>query len=166
MNRITLPVIPPSMPTALPKGDGKKAVARLTVRREIGDTIIVEVHEDATFHAFYRFHTQSGTRRSTKRLVRTASRNEGLRPYYAAYRMQPGLEVLAENWKKQPGIKSVTVRIIRKRIYKQLINAAADALGLTKVHAGFKAERPQGYSVRLPQGYTPLEKRFEILASK
>lgn len=147
---------------------GGKCVARLTVVREVGETMIVEVSEDATFTAFYRIYSQQGKRRSTKRLVRTASRNEGLRPWYAAYRMQPGLEVLAENWRKQPGVKKVTLRIIRKRIYKRLIHAAPDVLGLTRVSAGFQAKRPAPaiMPMVLPSGYTPIKRRFEILTSK
>ena len=145
-----------------------KCIARMTVVREVGATTIVEVFENASFHTFYWFFSQQGRRRSTKQLVRTASRNEGLRPGYAAYRMTPGLEVLAEYWRKQPGVKSVTVRVLRKRIYKKLINAAPDVLGLVKVSAGFQAKRPQAAITPavLPKGYTPLRGRFEIMASK
>ncbi len=145
-----------------------KCVARLTVTREIGNVMIIEVHETASFHTFYWIYSQIGKRRSTKRLVRTANRNEGLKPWYAAYRMQPGLEVLAESWKQQPGVKTVTLRILRKRIYKKLIQSPADALGLAKVNTGFTAERPipAMIPVVLPRGYTPLKKRFEILTSR
>jgi hypothetical protein len=160
--------LPQPKPTTMPVPGGK-CIARLTVTREIGDVAIVEVYEGSTFHSFYWFHTQSGRRRSTKRLVRTTSRNEGLRPYYAAYRMTPGLEVLAERWKQHPGVKSVRVRIIRKKAYRRLISAPADELGLTKVHNGFREQTPLPVArmpIRLPQGYTPIEKRFEILTSK
>jgi hypothetical protein len=107
-------------------------VARLTVTRAVGCKTIIEVCADATFNAFYRFHTQQGNRRSTKRLVRTANRNEGLQPYFQAYRMTPGLEKLAEFWRTQPGVTTVTVRIIKRRAYKQLITARPDVLGMTK----------------------------------
>lgn len=107
-------------------------VARLTVTRTLGAKTIIEVCADATFNSFYRFFTQQGNRRSTKRLVRTANRNEGLRPYFQAYRMTPGLEKLAEFWKQHPGVTTVTVRIIRRRAYKRLITARPDELGLTK----------------------------------
>jgi len=166
MNKITLPIS-----ASAPKFDKSaqgQCVARLTVTREVGNVTIIEVCERASFHSFYWIFTRTGRRHSTKTPVRTASRNEGLRPYSQAYRMQPGLEVLAENWKKQPGIKAVTLRIIRKRIYKQLVTCAPDVLGLTKVHVGFKAERPKPAisPFVLPKGYTPIKRRFEILTSK
>jgi hypothetical protein len=107
-------------------------VARLTATRAVGCKTIIEVCEDATFNSFYRFFTQQGNRRSTKKLVRTANRNEGLRPYFQAYRMTPGLEKLAEFWRNHPGVTAVTVRIIKRRAYKRLITARPDELGLTK----------------------------------
>jgi hypothetical protein len=106
-------------------------VARLTVVRALGNVTIIEVHSDATFSCFYHIFTQVGKRRSTKRLVRTASRNEGLLPYYRAYLMVPGLKVLAEHWSRQPGVSSVKIRIIKKRAYRQLLSARPDELGLT-----------------------------------
>jgi hypothetical protein len=108
-------------------------IARLTVIRAVGCKTIIEVRDDATFNSFYRFYSQEGNRRSTKRQVRCASRNEGLLPYYLAYRMTPGLEKLAERWRVHPGVVSVKVRIIRKRAYRKLINAAPHELGLTKM---------------------------------
>jgi hypothetical protein len=110
----------------------KQVVARLTVTRAIGNTTIIEVQADATFNGFYRIYTQIGKRRSTKRLVRTANRNEGLRPWYQAYRLTPGLEKLAEFWRNQPGVTTVTVRLIKRRAYDKLITARPDLLGLTK----------------------------------
>ena len=107
-------------------------VARLTVTRAVGCKTIIEVCEDATFSNFYRFHTQQGNRRSTKRLVRTANRNEGLLPFHQAYRMTPGLERLADRWSKQPGVTAVTVRIVKRRAYRRLITTTPDQLGLTK----------------------------------
>ena len=108
-------------------------VARLTVVRALGNVTIIEVHSDATFSCFYHIFTQVGKRRSTKRLVRTASRNEGLLPYYRAYLMVPGLKVLAEHWSRQPGVSSVKIRIIKKRAYRKLLSARPDELGLTKM---------------------------------
>ena len=109
-----------------------KVVARLTVTREVGCKTIIEVQEDATFSRFYHFYSQEGNRRSTKRPVRAASRNEGI-PAYQVLRIQPGLEQIAQAWRKHPGVTAVTVRIIRKRAYKKLISARPDELGLTKM---------------------------------
>ena len=110
----------------------KQVVARLTVRRALGCRTIIEVHEDATFSSFYRVFTQEGNRRSTKRAIRTGSRNEGLPPYQA-HRTTPGLERLADRWRQHPGVTAVTVRIIKRRAYKRLITAGPDELGLTKM---------------------------------
>lgn len=105
-------------------------VARLIVTRALGNRTIIEVHEGATFSAFYRIYTQTGNRRSTKRLVRTASRNEGLQPYFRAHLMVPGLKTLAEHWSRQPGVSAVKVRIIRKRAYRKLLSARPDELNM------------------------------------
>jgi hypothetical protein len=129
----------------------RKVVARLTVTREIGNVTIIEVHQDATFHEFYRIFTQVGRRRSTKQLVRTASRNEGLQPWYAAHRMQPGLEVLAAKWLDRKGL-SVKLRIIKKRSYRRLINVAANELGpLPVIRNPFPVKNPSaGILLLLP----------------
>ena len=108
-------------------------VARLTVTRAVGNVTIIEVYEDATFSNFYHISTQVGKRRSTKRLVRVANRNEGIQPYYRAHLVQPGLKGLAEHWQKMPGVASVKVRIIKGRAYRRLINATPDQLGLTRM---------------------------------
>jgi hypothetical protein len=105
-------------------------VARLTITRALGNLTIVEVWEDASFSRFYKIFTQNGRRRSTKRLVRAANRNEGLKPY-TAHAVKPGLEVLAAHWLSMPQVASVKVRIIRKRAYKRLISASPDQLGMT-----------------------------------
>lgn len=112
-------------------------VARLTVVREVGNRTIIEVNEDATFSSFYHISTQVGQRRSTKRLVRVANRNEGIQPYYRAHLVQPGLKGLAEHWQKMPGVVSVKIRIIKGKAYRRLINATPDKLGLTRTSVRF-----------------------------
>jgi len=117
-------------------------VARLTVTRAVGSRTIIEVMENATFSNFYRISIQQGNRRSTKRLVRMANRNEGLRSY--GHDQQPGLETIAARWSQQPGVASVKIRIIRKRSYKKLISARPDQLGLTRstVHLPLRSFSP------------------------
>jgi hypothetical protein len=116
-------------------------VARLTVVRTVGSRTIIDVMENATFSDFYRIHVQQGNRRSTKRLVRSANRNEGLKPYAT---MKPGLELLAAHWSQQPGVVSVKIRILRKRAYRRLIMASPDQLGLTHstVHLPLRSFSP------------------------
>lgn len=111
-------------------------IARLTVIRKDGHRTIVEVQADASFHRFYCFYTQDGARRSTKTLVRTASRNAYL-PTVNAHRHTPGLDVVARQleslFAQSNPVVSTKIRIIRKRAYKRLITVSADQLGLSKV---------------------------------
>lgn len=132
-----------------------KVIARMTVTRSLGNLTIIEVREDATFSSFYQVYTQTGKRRSTKRLVRTANRNEGLQPYFQAYRMQPGLEKIAEYWQKRPNVTSVKVRIIKKRLYRKLISARPDELGLVKTKVNIPIERFS--PLRIPVQLTPIK---------
>jgi hypothetical protein len=114
-------------------------IARLTISRADGKRTIVEIHQDATFHQFYRFFTQDGRRYSTKTLVRTASRNTYL-PAINTHRHQPGLDVVSRQleslFAKSNPVVSTKIRIIRKRVYKRLISVSPDQLGLSKVSAG------------------------------
>jgi len=148
-----------------------KVVARLTVIREIGVRTIVEVNQDATFSNFYSYFMQEGARRSTKKLIRCANRNEGLAPWYRMYRMEPGLAAIAEHFKTMPNITSVKIRIIRKRLYRKLLAAAPDELGITKVASQIDPRLMPGrivaaYPVQLPQGYTTIAKRVSILTGR
>jgi hypothetical protein len=113
-----------------------KVIARLTVTRANGWRTIVEIHADARFMAFYRYYRQFGNRRSTKEFVRSASRIEYL-SYFNAHLQKPGLDVI-EKRLKAFGVESNPViasklRILKKRIYKRLLNARPDELGLTKL---------------------------------
>lgn len=108
-------------------------VARLTIFLRDGKRMIVEVEDGCRFSSFYHFYTQQGARRSTKEHLRAGSRNEGLGQigYF-----QPGLESVAAKIEKysnpaNPIVKK-TLRIIRCRAYRKLINARPDQLGLTK----------------------------------
>jgi len=127
-------------------------VARLTVSRADGKRTIVEVREGASFHKFYTFFVQDGARRSTKTLLRTASRNEYL-PAVNAHRHQPGLDVIEKQLRgilaqSNPVVKT-TLRIIKKRAYRKLLNASPDALGLTRVNITDLSNRPRrGFAVR------------------
>lgn len=116
-------------------------IARLTVTRKDDHRTIVEIHADATFSRFYRFHQQQGLRRSTKRFIRSASRNESL-PVINAHLYQPGLDVIARKleslFKQSNPVVSVKIRIIKKRLYKKMINASPEQLGLVKVNGTIK----------------------------
>jgi hypothetical protein len=103
-------------------------VARLTITRASGRRTIVEVREGSKFASFYHFYHQDGARRSTKKWIRTGSRNEA-----------PNLTALLERMKRfaaesNPVIHS-QLRIIKRRSYKKLITARPDELGLAKTQS-------------------------------
>jgi hypothetical protein len=122
-----------------------KVIARLTVNRANGQRLIIEVHNDATFNQFYRYFQQQGNRRSTKKLLRTASRNEGLK-HINAHLQTPGLEAISnqiiassavflqrsENGHINP-VVSIKLQIFAKRAYRKLITARADELGMARL---------------------------------
>lgn len=142
-------------------------IARLTAIRNVGVRTIIEVCEDASFQNFYRYYTQDGRRRSTKKLIRIANRNEGLQPWHRAYRLQPGLEVIAERMRTGQQFVSVKVRVLKKRKYQQLLNAAA--VGVTVKRQPDPRLLPQPIlriPVRIPESHTTLQKRWSILAGR
>lgn len=150
-----------------------KVVARLTAIGKAGTRIIVEVHEDATFSSFFKFYTQQGAHRITKQLVRVANRNEGLAPWHRAYRMQPGLEAIAQTLKTRSQFTSVKIRIIKRRIYRKLLAAAPDALGLVKVTRLIDRRMlptpilryPNPFNF-IPEGHTTIKKKWSILLGR
>lgn len=154
------------------KSSNNNVVARMTITRADKSKVIVEIHSDATFSSFYHFYTQQGNKRSTKTETSTANRNKGL-PTVNAHLYEPGLHMVQKSIEAIRGgnfaqITSITVRILRRRMYRQLLQASPDVLGLGRVKNGFETERPTPVLVpiRLPQGYTPLAKRWSILTSR
>jgi len=127
------------------KDSKNKVVARLTITRADNQKLIIEVHSNATFSNFYQYYRQTGNRRSTKTFIHVRSRNEGLR-YINAHRQIPGLEVLAERItssnkvfygqdgkaKERNPVTSIKLRIIRKREYKKLLNAAPTGMAIVR----------------------------------
>lgn len=138
----------------------KIVVARLTATKHDGGLIIVEIYAGASFHNFYHHYTQAGKKRSTKKWLRTANRNEGL-PNASAYRRQPGLEVLAAQFKANPLFSSIKIRIIKRRAYQQLITMAADQLGLSRV-TPYTPPRRTRWEIQLPEP----KRRYSILESR
>lgn len=144
-------------------------LARLTIERKNGARILVEIQSDATFIEFYRLYRQDGRKRSTKALIRTASRNEGLQ-VINAHLHEPGLEKVAVKLsmfqqESNPVVRQ-TLRIIRKRAYRKLLHMAPDALGLTKVSTTFPTFRAMPIPVRIPSTFTPIQKKWSILSSR
>jgi hypothetical protein len=119
-------------------------VARLTITRTDGKKTIVEVHKDATFNAFYHVYIQVGRRWSTKRLVRMASRNEGLMAINA-HLQTPGLEAFAKRiavfQSTTNPVVSEKIQISKKRAYRRLLAAAPESLGMVKTRVNIPVER-------------------------
>jgi hypothetical protein len=127
-------------------------VARLTLTKRDGSKLIVEVHTDAGFHNFYRWHTQQGRKR--KVLVRTSNRNDGLERYDQM--TKPGLSEIVKRMQatdrnnaafskihrpahmlNQPAVNSITsavLKVYKKRLYAKLLSCPPTELndGLTK----------------------------------
>ena len=142
--------------------NSNKVVARLTINRADGSRLIIEVNRDSTFSKFFHYFRQTGNRRSTKEFIHTKSRNEGLN-YMNAHLQTPGLEVLAERItssnkvfygrdgqaKERNPVTSIKLRIIRKREYRRLLNAAP--VGMPIVKPIFKVRNPSaGILLLLP----------------
>lgn len=139
-----------------------KVAARLTINRADGSRLIIEVHNDSTFSKFFFYYRQIGNRRSTKEFIHTKSRNEGLR-YINAQQQTPGLEVLADHItssnkvfygrdgraKERNPVTSMKLRIIKKREYRKLLNAAP--AGMPVVRPIFPVRNPSvGILLLLP----------------
>jgi len=152
------------------QGSKKVVIARLTAIRAVGVRTIIEIHEDATFSSFFNFYSQDGMRYSTKKLIRFANRNEGLAPWHRAYRMTPGLDVLAKRFEAMPQFAKVTIRILKRRAYLNLLEAAPDVLGIVKVNCQpdprLMPKPVLRYPVRIPEGYTTISKRVSILTGR
>lgn len=142
----------------------KNVVARLTAIREDRSRLIVEVSTDSTYSKFYKSFTQQGTKRSSKKLVRTSNRNMCI-PHLNAHLHQPGLEAVKDFLEKKGGYVSVKVRVVKKRIYKHLITCAPDVLGgMARSKETFSHERHwergNAIPIQLPKEYvSPLRRR-------
>jgi hypothetical protein len=137
-------------------------IARLTVVRQNGMRTIVEVHADATFHTFFKFYTQQGSKRSTKQVIRSASRNEGLNPINA-HLQTPGLELIAIRLLRVQAesnpVISTRIRYFSKRTYRKMIKCAPEVLGMSTVRPLF-ADQP-AYTLRpigIPVSFKQVEK--------
>jgi len=104
-----------------------KVIARMTVTKADGKKLIVEVHDDATEHAFYRWYSQEGRKR--KVFIRTSHRTDGADRVAQVLRSTAGLDLLSARMKTYMQITDVKIRIILKRAYKRMTTCSADQLG-------------------------------------
>ena len=104
-----------------------KVIARMTVTKADGKKLIVEVHDDATEHAFYRWYSQEGRKR--KVFIRTSHRTDGADRVAQVLRSTAGLDLLSARMKTYMQITDVKIRILSKRAYKRMTTCSADQLG-------------------------------------
>ena len=104
-----------------------KVIARMTVTKADGKKLIVEVHDDATEHAFYCWYSQEGRKR--KVFIRTSHRTDGADRVAQVLRSTPGLDLLAARMKTYMQITDVKIRILSKRAYKRMTTCSADQFG-------------------------------------
>lgn len=150
--------------------NSRTVVARMTVTRADNSRLIVEVHSDASFHTFYHYYSQAGNQRSTKKEIRTANRNTGL-PTINAHLHAPGLDAVKHLFEQKPfgnlpAVTGIRVRILRRRMYRELLSARPDVLGLVPVKPWTLPSLERELAIRLPEGFTTLKKRWSILESR
>jgi len=104
-------------------------LARMTVIRENGSRIIVEVEDGSNYSTFFKFYRQVGARRSTKEFIRHGYRGEAgnIRPCLENIASKLSLVQITTN-----PVVDVKIRILRKRAFRKLMTARPDELGLTK----------------------------------
>jgi hypothetical protein len=125
----------------------------MTITKQSGPKLIVEVHTDAGFLNFYNWYTQDGRKR--KKFVRTSHRGDGLERHYD-HNTTPGLELIAKGMQALANsmdrmahdyrraalskpiadyhIISAVIKVYKKRLYAKLLNCPPNELngGLVK----------------------------------
>lgn len=138
-------------------------VARMTLTRTNGIKTIVEIHENASFMNFYTWYRQEGR----KVLLRTSNRNDGVAAHWRAPFQEKGLDVLAARTTQiMKDVTGVTIKILKKRKYQQMITCTPDQLAGSLPTAPKIAEiidRSKGIPVSIPAGYLSLQKRMDII---
>jgi hypothetical protein len=148
-----------------------KIIARLTAHKADGSRLTVEVRADATFTQFYTYYQQQ-RRFAKKQFLRCSNRNDGLRAINA-HRQEAGLAALQAGFKANrfANVTKVTIRIFNQRMYRQLLEAAPDVLGMTRtaptaIDQSAKRLPTPRIPVAIPQGWLTIEKRMSILTKK
>jgi hypothetical protein len=154
--------------TVRKEGPAAKIVAKLVMTYRDGHQLIVEVHENPGYSDFYRWYRREGKKRKT--LLRTSSRE---------LKVATDLETVQARQLRAFGkdIVEHKIVILRKRLYRKLINCSSDALPGGKgisIHStpyqhpvNQPVGRDHAQPVHIPvSGYTPLARRFQILTGK
>lgn len=130
-----------------------RVVACLTMTKQNGRKIIVEVHDDAGFSNFYNWYSREG--RKHKVFRRVSHRSDGIEPWYMQSQVPPSLERLAETTQKHAEklaghrssyheitmawaderIVDIKIKVLSRKKYLRLLSCPADELpgGMTKI---------------------------------
>ena len=139
---------------AIPKGLAAKA----RLRMDDGEKVYIEVHQGSPLCHFYRLYSVRGRARRT---LISRSRND------AEDGIEQLVELLVQHHKKHTArrVLDTKVWIYRKRLYRKLLDADPSDLGLTHLRRN-NFDIPRTPLRFLPSGYTPLQRRWEIITGK
>jgi|GEM_PF-3331080 hypothetical protein len=151
-----------------------KVVARLTLTHQNGNQTVAEVHDDASFSSFFRIYKRPAGQ-DEKHLMRRESRIE-------ARDLEQLGEKITRTWKGMASSKVAKGRwnghlvvdskvvIIDAEKYVHLLDCEFSQLpgGGQAINrsGGVLAKRELAPSNALPIGYTPLQKRMNIMTGR
>lgn len=150
--------------------------ARLTLTHRDGCQTIVEVHADASYTAFYRWYQRKADEHA-KHLTRTAMRNDAADLEEIERRTRAHFDNMARHsslWLPRQVVESKLL-ILDGQLYKKLLKALPGELpgggpARLAVYDWMRREnwkRPRTQPTRIPAtGYTPLQRRMDILTGK
>ena len=114
-------------------------VAKLVATKIDGSQIIVEVHQDSSWHDFYHWYTKAGTSRK-KTFVRTSSRIADIQPPHMAARLKHGLHLILIRLNARKDIKEIFIKVIKKKLYRKMVSCSPN----DKVLGGQNSNRAPG----------------------
>jgi hypothetical protein len=147
-------------------------VARLTVTHANGQQTIVEVHDDASFSGFYRWYRRNAGQ-DEKHYMRCTNRID------ARDLEQLGAQI-KENWKRLAAYKpargkwnghlvtETKVVLFDAEKYVQFLDCDPQQLpgGIQRNRTAEILAKPAPQRQALPIGYTPLQRRMDILTGR
>lgn len=149
-------------------------VAGLTVTHRNGQQTIVEVRADASFNQFYHWYKRAAGQ-DEKHLTRTSNRIDARDLEHLAANIAANWKALASNrvargkWNGHL-VSDYVVDVLDPETYAHLLECDPSELpgggmGQSKT-TGFMTRQPARTPERLPIGYTPLQKRMDIITGR
>lgn len=147
-------------------------IARLTVTHRNGQQTIVEVHDDASFSRFYRWYKRNAGA-DKKNFMRPSNRIDARDLEHLAAKIAANWKALASNrvargkWNGHL-VEDHKVVVLDPEKYVKFLDCDPSELpgggmGISRT-AGFMNYKPA--NVPTPIGYTPLQKRMDILTGR